>query len=148
MNNKKYKILVLPSDRTGVSKFRSIDPHIYLQKMYPDEFWVDIQYNPPYYDDNFWKQYDLVHYHRSVGPDYEASKAVAKRLTQWGIPHVMDLDDYWLPTPDHPAHMMVKDAKLDVKIRENIQLAQYMTTTTSVFASEISKLNNNVTLFP
>jgi glycosyltransferase involved in cell wall biosynthesis len=148
MEKKKYKILVLPSDRTGVSKFRSIDPHIYLQKMYPDEFWVDIQYNPPYYDDNFWKQYDLVHYHRSVGPDYEASKAVAKRLTQWGIPHIMDLDDYWLPTPDHPAHMMVKDAKIDVKIRENIQLAQYMTTTTSVFAEEISKLNKNVTLFP
>ena len=38
----KYKILVIPSDRTGVSKFRSVDPHLYLQKLYPDEFWVDI----------------------------------------------------------------------------------------------------------
>ena len=58
MENKKYKICVLPSDRTGVSKFRSVDPHIYLQTMYPEEFWVDIVYDPPYYDDNFWKKYD------------------------------------------------------------------------------------------
>ncbi len=61
MEKKKYKICVLPSDRTGVSKFRSVDPHTYLQEMYPDEFWVDIVYDPPYYDDDFWKGYDLIH---------------------------------------------------------------------------------------
>ena len=138
----------MPSDRTGVSKFRSVDPHIYLQKMYPDEFWIDIVYDPPYHDDNWWKKFDLIHYHRSIGPDYDAAKAVAKRLTKWGIPHIMDLDDYWLPTSDHPAHMMIKNEKLDEKIKENIKLAQYMTTTTTEFASEISKLNNNVYIYP
>ena len=35
---KKIKVLVLASDRTGVGKFRSIDPHIMLQNNYPDEF--------------------------------------------------------------------------------------------------------------
>ena len=130
MTNKKYKILVLPSDRTGVSKFRSVDPHIYLQKMYPDEFWVDIIYDPPYTDDNWWKQYDLVHYHRSIGPDYDASIIIAKKLTSWGIPHVMDIDDYWLPTVDHPAHMLVRNNKIDIKIKENIKVAMYVTTTT------------------
>jgi len=148
MENKKYKICVLPSDRTGVSKFRSVDPHIYLQTMYPEEFWVDIVYDPPYYDDNFWKKYDLIHYHRAIGPDYEASKALAKRLTKWGIPHVCDIDDYWLPTVDHPAHMMVRQQKMDEKIKENLQLAQYVTTTTKEFAKEISKLNTNITIFP
>ena len=144
----KYKILVLPSDRTGVSKFRSVDPHTYLQKMYPDEFWVDIKYDPPYHDDMWWKQYDLVHYHRSIGPDYDASKAVAKRLTGWGIPHIMDIDDYWLPTPDHPAHAIVKKNNIDKLIQENIRLARHVTTTTQVFASEISKQNKNVYIFP
>ena len=150
MNNKKYKICVLPSDRTGVSKFRSIDPHLYLQKMYPDEFWVEIVYDPPYHDDNFWKKFDLIHYHRSIGPDYDASKIVAKKLTKWGIPHIMDLDDYWLPTRDHPAYMMVKDGKMDEKIKDNIKLAQYMTTTTEVFASELVKLNstNPIHIYP
>ncbi len=27
----KIKVLVVPSDRTGVGKFRSVDPHIFLQ---------------------------------------------------------------------------------------------------------------------
>jgi len=148
MEKRKYKICVLPSDRTGVSKFRSVDPHTYLQNMYPDEFWIDIVYDPPYYDDAFWKKYDLIHYHRSIGPDYEASKALAKRLTKWGMPHIMDIDDYWLPTTDHPAHMIVKNGKIDVKIKENIQLAHAVTTTTKVFAEEISKLNKNVYIYP
>ena len=148
MENKKYKICVLPSDRTGVSKFRSVDPHTYLQDMYPDEFWVDIVYDPPYYDDNFWKGYDLIHYHRSIGPDYEASKALAKRLTKWGIPHIMDIDDYWLPTMDHPAYHMIKNAKVDIHIKDCIKLATHVTTTTKVFAAEILKLNKSVHIYP
>ena len=148
MENKKYKICVLPSDRTGVSKFRSVDPHTYLQDMYPDEFWVDIVYDPPYYDDNFWKGYDLIHYHRSIGPDYEASKALAKRLTKWGIPHIMDIDDYWLPTMDHPAYHMIKNAKVDIHIKDCIKLATHVTTTTKVFAQEILKLNKSVHIYP
>tara|TARA_R110000824_G_scaffold161822_3_gene337297 strand:+ start:4400 stop:5638 length:1239 start_codon:yes stop_codon:yes gene_type:complete len=148
MKKAKYKICVLPSDRTGVSKFRSVDPHTYLQKMYPEDFWVDIVYDPPYYDDNFWKGYDLIHYHRSIGPDYEASAALAKRLTKWGIPHIMDIDDYWLPTTDHPAHMIVKKNKIDEKIKANIKLAGHVTTTTTVFAEEILKLNKSVHIYP
>lgn len=148
MEKTKYKILVLPSDRTGVSKFRSVDPHTYLQNMYPDEFWIDIVYEPPYHDDEWWKKYDLVHYHRSIGPDYDASIAVAKRLTSWGIPHIMDLDDYWLPTTDHPAHMIVKTNEIDKKIKENIKVARYVTTTTKVFAEEIGKLNSEVYVYP
>ena len=60
MNKPKYKILVLPSDRTGVSKFRSVDPHVHLQRMYPEEFWVDVDYQPKLEDENWLKQYDLV----------------------------------------------------------------------------------------
>ena len=31
---KKINVLVIPSDKTGVGKFRSIDPHIFLQNLY------------------------------------------------------------------------------------------------------------------
>ena len=41
----KIKVLVLPSDRTGVGKFRSVDPHIFLQNLYPDDFHVDIVFD-------------------------------------------------------------------------------------------------------
>ena len=38
----KIRVLVLPSDRTGVGKFRSVEPHIFLQNQNPDDFHVDI----------------------------------------------------------------------------------------------------------
>ena len=40
--NRKIKVLVVPSDRTGVSYFRSTKPHISLEKNYPDDFHVEI----------------------------------------------------------------------------------------------------------
>ena len=89
----KYKILVVPSDRTGVSKFRSIDPHVHLQQMYPEEFWVDVDYQPKLEDENWLKQYDLVLYHRSLTPDFGRSHEASKRLKKLGIPSICDLDD-------------------------------------------------------
>jgi hypothetical protein len=35
---RKIKVLVVPSDRTGVGYFRSTKPHIFLEEKYPDEF--------------------------------------------------------------------------------------------------------------
>ena len=49
----KIKVLVLPSDKTGVGKFRSIDPHVMLQNLYPEEFHVDIDYEPKVNDYNY-----------------------------------------------------------------------------------------------
>ena len=63
----KIRVLCLPSDKTGVGKFRSIDPHIMLQNLYPDDFHVDIDYDPKVNDINYWKQYDIVHFHRNIG---------------------------------------------------------------------------------
>lgn len=148
MKKSKYKILVCPSDRTGVSKFRSVDPHIRLQEMYPDEFWIDIDYSPKCEDENFFKQYDLVQYHRSVGPDFARSKKAIEICKKLGIPTVCDIDDYWLPTVDHPAFAIVKENKLDHMITESLKIASHITTTTKVFAEEIKKLNKNVTVLP
>jgi hypothetical protein len=148
MKKPKYKILVCPSDRTGVSKFRSVDPHIRLQEMYPDEFWIDIDYNPKCEDENFFKQYDLVQYHRSIGPDFARSHNAVKLCNKLGIPTVMDLDDYWMPTVDHPAHAIVKENKLDHMIKESLKYAGNVTTTTKVFAQEIKQHNQNVFILP
>ena len=49
----KINVLVLPSDQSGVGKYRSVDPHVKLQNMYPDEFHIDIDYQPNVDDINF-----------------------------------------------------------------------------------------------
>ncbi len=144
----KIKVLVLPSDKTGVGKFRSIDPHVMLQNNYPNEFHVDIDYEPKVNDYNYWKQYDIVHFHRTIGHDYDNSVDLIKRLNSIGIVTIMDLDDYWLPTKDHPVHQMVIQVKLHEKIMNNLKVAGHVTTTTSIFANEISKFNKNVYVLP
>jgi len=43
---------------------------------------------------------------------------------------------------------LLKNNKIDEKIKTNLTLARYVTTTTTVFAEEISKLNKNVFIYP
>jgi len=144
----KINVLVLPSDRTGVGKFRSVEPHIFLQNKFPENFHVDIDYEPQVNDVNYWKKYDMVCFHRNIGKNYDQSPQIIQMLKQLGIVTVMDLDDYWLPTKEHPAHQLVMQANMHKKIIENLKVADYVTTTTEVFADEIKKFNKNVFILP
>lgn len=144
----KIKVLVIPSDRTGVGKFRSVDPHIFLQNLYPDDFHVDIVYDVPMTDMNFWKEYQIVAFHRSLNPDFEASHALIQKLNDMGIVTIDDIDDYWMPTKEHPIHDVIRFNKINEKITNNLKVAKYVTTTTTIFADEIKKLNKNVVIFP
>lgn len=141
-------LLVVPSDRTGVGKFRSVDPHIFLQSNYGNDFHVDIVYDVPYDDINFFKKYQIVSFHRSLGGDFERANKLINDLKSNGIKTVCDIDDYWSPGKEHPIHDVIKFNKLDEKIVKNLRAAEYVTTTTSIFATEISKLNKNVLVFP
>lgn len=144
----KIKVLVLPSDKTGVGKFRSIDPHVCLQNNHSEDFHVDIDYEPKVNDINYWKQYDIVHFHRTVGHEYDNSVNLIQRINSLGIITIMDLDDYWLPTKEHPVHQLVVQNNLHKKIIENLKVASYVTTTTTFFADEIRKFNKNVFILP
>jgi glycosyltransferase involved in cell wall biosynthesis len=144
----KIKVLVVPSDRSGVGKFRSVDPHIFLQNQYPDDFHVDIIYEPPYDDVNFWTDYQIVAFHRSIGPDFERAHRLIQMLNSLGVATICDIDDYWMPGKEHPIHDIIKVHKINEKIVENLKVAKYVTTTTTIFADEIRKLNKNVVVFP
>ena len=146
--SEKIRVLVIPSDYSGVSKFRSTDPHAMLQELYPDDFHVDIDYQPKVNDVNFWKQYQIVHIHRNIGQSYEQTLQIMDMLKSFGIKVIVDLDDYWLPTKEHPIHSLILQHKIHIKIIENLKKADYVTTTTEVFADEIRKYNKNVVVFP
>jgi glycosyltransferase involved in cell wall biosynthesis len=147
-NKEKVRVLVIPSDRTGVGKFRSVDPHIMLQNKYPNDFHVDIEYDPKMNDENYWKSYQIVHIHRNIGPVYETTPALIKKLQSWGIIVIVDIDDYWMPGNEHPLHDLIRTHKLNEKIAANLRAASYVTTTTPIFADEIKKLNRNVVIIP
>jgi glycosyltransferase involved in cell wall biosynthesis len=144
----KIKVLVVPSDRTGVGKFRSVDPHVFLQNLYGDDFHVDIIYEPSYDDMNFWKEYQIVAFHRSIGSDFDRANRLIQMLNSLGIITVCDIDDYWMPGKEHPIHDIIRVNKINEKIMANLKVSKYVTTTTTIFADEIKKLNNNVVVFP
>ena len=146
--SEKIKVLVLPSDKTGVSKFRSVDPHVMLQNMYNDDFHVDIDYEPKLNDPNYWKKYQIVHVHRNIGQIYEHTPQILKNLKAMGIVTIVDIDDYWLPTMEHPIHSIIVQEKINEKIVANLREADYVTTTTNLFANEIRKVNKNVIVLP
>lgn len=145
--SKKIKVLVVPSDRTGVSYYRSTKPHIHLESMFPDDFHVDIEYEPKLNDPEWLKQYDLIHYHRTLG-DYDQMEKLLEHLDSLNIVTVMDLDDYWSPDQKHPAYHIIKNNNLDTKIRNNIKVARNVTTTTPIFANLMKKINRNVKVLP
>jgi glycosyltransferase involved in cell wall biosynthesis len=144
----KINVLVVPSDRSGVGKFRSIDPHIFLQNEFPDDFYVEIEFNPPMTDLSFYDKFQIIVYHRSLGPDFEKSYEVVEKLKQKGIVTICDIDDYWRPTKEHPIHDIIVYNKVDEKIRKSVGQAGIVTTTTTFFADEIKKFNKNVYIFP
>ena len=144
----KIKVLVVPSDRTGVGKFRSVDPHVFLQNLYGDDFHVDIVYESSYDDMNFWSQYQIVTFHRSIGPDFERANELILKLNSLGIITIADIDDYWMPGKEHPIHDIIKFNKINEKIVANLKVASHITTTTEIFANEIRKFNKNVVVFP
>jgi glycosyltransferase involved in cell wall biosynthesis len=144
----KIRVLVIPSDTTGVGRYRSITPHITLQNDYGEDFHVDIEFNPPFEDLNYWKNYQIVHFHRSIGPDLDRSIQFIPVLNNLGVITVCDIDDYWMPSTEHPLHELIKREKINEKIINNLKLARYVSTTTTIFADEIKKINPNVVIFP
>ena len=143
----KINVLVLPSDTSGVGRYRSVDPHIKLQNLYPEDFHVDIDYQPKINDINYWKKYQIVHFHRSFG-QIEQCPQLIKSLQSLGIVVIGDIDDYWLPTKEHPIHQLIIENQMHKKIVDNLKACDYVTTTTELFANEIRKINKNVVVFP
>ena len=146
-SEKKTRILVVPSDRSGVGYFRSVAPHLGLERFYPNEFHVDIEERPDLNNDEYLKQYDIIHYHRTLG-QYEQMPSLLNKLKNLGITTIMDLDDYWAPGAHHPAYLIIKNSKMDEKIIGNLKVAEHITTTTDIFAKEIEKYNKNVYVLP
>lgn len=143
----KIKLLVIPSDHAGVGKFRSVDPHVYIAEHYKDEFDVDILYinDLPHNNlDKFFSQYDLIHIHKELDKNMQLMNLI-KFL---GIPVIVDVDDYYYLGEDHPMSISARKEQWHVPIIKHLEAADYVSTTTPIFANELKKHNKNVLIFP
>lgn len=143
--SKKIKILVIPSDKSGCGKFRSVDPHVYIAEHYGDEFDVDIVYNMPNGDlEAFLKQYDLIHIHKQLDKQCK----IIDMIKFLGIPVILDIDDHFKLGNDHPMSITAKKERWHEPIINHLKKADYVTTTTPIFADVIKQHNKNVKVFP
>jgi glycosyltransferase involved in cell wall biosynthesis len=61
---------------------------------------------------------------------------------------IMDIDDSWDLHSKHPLYASQKHYGMDTLTKENLKIADYVTTTTPIFADKISKFNANVFVLP
>jgi glycosyltransferase involved in cell wall biosynthesis len=134
----KKKVLVVPSDRKEAGYSRSINPHIELEKRYPDDFFIDIDYEPDFEDVEYLKQYDIVHYHDKLG-SFAETKENEDLLVSLGIVPIMDISEYWVLDTTHPEYNIRKLNNIDKLILENIKSAYYVTCSSEELLKEVLK---------
>lgn len=148
----KIRILFYNLDGAGVNYFRTLTPAMELERNHSDEFYCEINptidFNDPKYID-YLKTFHIIHYHRQFLHDPKQMMALAAELKKSGTILMVDIDDYWNLHKKHPFYPMSVERKLHVPILENLKIADYATTTTDLFASEIRKITgkDNVGVF-
>lgn len=145
--NKKIKLLIVPSDNQGVGHFRSIWPAQSISKYHSDEFDVEINLQPNVDNIEYLKQFDIIHFHRHFGP-HERMDEVFAKLRAEDVILIMDIDDFWAPPTTHPLYEIVRKEGLTDRIKEVVKKADYVTTTTNIFAKYVAEINPNVLVIP
>ena len=144
----KVKILFLPSDRFGVGMHRSVMPAVNLDRYYRDLFDVQIEYEPYKHPIEWFDNFDIVHFSKNIGNTFEQSSAILDHLKEKGKVAIMDIDDYWNLGTFHPMGKMMQKGEVARLLVDNLRRANYVTTTTSIFADKIKQHNPNVYVFP
>ena len=145
--DRKIKLLVIPSDYSGCGYYRSTNPHLHLQEMYPDEFDVDIVYLkdiPTNDTEKFFKQYDLIHIHKML----DKNLMLMNMIKFLGIPVIVDVDDAYKLGDHHPMSISAQREKWHEPIVAHLRAADYVSTTTDIYAKKLLKHNKNVLVFP
>lgn len=147
---KKINILVVPSDKGGCGFYRSLEPHIYLDKLYGDEFNVEITYKPDYSSLASFDKYQIIHIHKGLCPDMRIFWMFLAYCKTKNIKVVLDFDDNWQLNKDHPSYIAQVKQNYPLLLCTNIKNADYVTTTTDIFADKIKKVkgDNRVVVIP
>ena len=144
----KIKILFLNKDGAGVNYFRTQTPAIELERLYSNQFEVDIEAEVNFSDPDVierLKKYQIIHYHQRLVDDIRSMNDIKRKLSN--IKFVLDIDDYWYLDKKHPLYNMSVEYKLPLITIENLKLADFVTTTTEAFAEEIRKVTGKDNVF-
>ena len=149
----KIRILFNNLDGAGVNYFRTQTPAMELERNHSDEFFVEINPQVDFNDPTiveYLKSFHIIHYHRQFLPDPKQMVLLAEELHKAGTTLIMDIDDYWYLHPKHPFYALSRERKMHEPIIENMKMADYVTTTSDLFADKIKGVTgkDNVVVLP
>jgi glycosyltransferase involved in cell wall biosynthesis len=139
----KIRILFYNLDGAGVNYFRTLTPAMELERNHSDDFHVEINPELDLNDPNlidYLKTFHIIHYHRQFLPDTRKMLNLADELKKAGTTLIVDIDDYWHLHKKHPFYDVSVANKLYLPIIQNLKIADYVTTTSELFAEEIRKI--------
>jgi glycosyltransferase involved in cell wall biosynthesis len=143
----KINILVIPPDTHGVGAFRFIEPHIEIQKKFGDDFYVDINPTPNWDDTTYLDNFQIIFGSKNM-LHLSKAKEIFPKLREQGKVIILDIDDHWELSKNHPQYSLAKEIKHAEHTVEYFSLVDHITTTTEYFANQIRKYNKNVVVFP
>lgn len=135
-------ILVITKGTQGVPYFRSVAPHLNLQKNYKDDLHITIKQ-----DGNLSMEdmigYDIVHFHRDIlKHTFQSFTTLVDNLHSNGTKVIMDLDDHYDLPNRHPMYHAAKHNKMKDQIIHNLKTVDHVTTTTDYFSKKLSVYNS------
>jgi len=132
------KLLILTDGINGVVYHRLFTPHLRMQIdgqadvsvcQSPEE-WLTLDYT----------QFDVIIFSRWLGAKHYD---VLKKIADSGTPYVVDIDDYWVLPKYNPAYWAYRKG-IKQGVKDAINYADAVITTTPALAKEIRQINENV----
>ncbi len=134
------KLLILTDGMNGVVYHRLFTPHLRMQLdgqadvsvCQSQEEWLTLDYT----------QFDVIIFSRWLGARHYD---VLKKIADSGTPYVVDIDDYWVLPKYNPAYWNYRKG-IKQGVKDAINYADAVITTTPALAKEIRQINENVTV--
>lgn len=146
-NIKKILVLLLNDPSSGINKYRISDPHIKLQSLFKDEFYIEIAEDRELLNIERVKKFDAIFYH-SVIEQIDVIANQTALIKSMGIKLIVDIDDYFEYHALHPYYRIAKQINLRDKTLNAIRKADLVTTTSEFFVEVLKKFNKNVVSIP
>lgn len=134
------KLLILTDGINGVVYHRLFTPHLRMQ--IDGQADVSVCQSPEEWLTLDYKQFDLIIFSRWLGTKHYD---VLKKIADSDTPYVVDIDDHWILPKYNPAYWAYRKG-IKQCVKDSINYADAVITTTPALAKEIRLINENVVI--
>lgn len=141
----KINVLAISNDNDGVGYYRINSPYLSIKD--PDinvKLLSSSDFSFRFTEDNI-KKYDVIVYHKGIPfKDRDNAMNFHNVVKKNDIKIVFDIDDHWEIHPTHINYRNWKQSNSKDVVLSHLKNADYVTTTTPIFAKDIMEINRNV----